>query len=119
MEEFLDSISIPKYIQNHLGIAGMNSIEDLTELTDEFIQEIEEMVRDGKFSNEIDLTSRQNRIKYLGSDYSNLEAFSFRPFDRIKLRRVSDQAKAKLLALKERPRPSSPEICYILCRNYI
>lgn len=96
MDEFCDEHNVPKHLQEFLGLSGFYNVLDLTELTAKFVKEIEEMVRQRQFDNQVDFRLRENRMRYLGFDYTHLESFSFRLLDRMKLLRLSGLAKAKI-----------------------
>lgn len=101
MDELLRTNGIPQYLQGLLGLMGVYSISDLTEINEEFLVSIETSVRQGAFDAQVDFKSKQNRIKYFGSDYAQLAEFSFRPLDRKKLLRLPELARAKLDSIED------------------
>lgn len=71
MERFLDDQNIPKYNQLLLGLAGVKSLSDLEEISEEFLDDIQKQVRVDGFQSEVDfssLSARPNRLKYFGVD---------------------------------------------------
>lgn len=81
MDKFLLQNNIPKYLEELLSLAGVFIIADLVEIDEDFLKGIEEDVRQQRYNDQVDFSSKQNRVKYFGSDYSNLELFSLRSLD--------------------------------------
>lgn len=96
MEAFLNSMNIPKHIQRLLELAGVTCVADIVDINEEFLREVEQQVRTGSFQFQVDLTSKENRLKYFGVDYSQLDQFSFRLMERTKLLKLSEAARKKL-----------------------
>lgn len=96
MDEFLDSQRIPKHLQEILKLAGVFCVVDILEVDEELIDDIEHQVREGGFKSQVNLESRQAKMKYFGVDSINLENFTLRPLDRKKLLKLPAAAKLKL-----------------------
>lgn len=91
MENLLAEHNIPSYLASLLSLAGVFNSADLGEVNDELLNLIEAKIRAGSFADQVDFKSKQNRLKYFGSDYSDLTSFSFRALDRMKLTRLAEQ----------------------------
>lgn len=92
----MDFQRIPKHLQETIKLAGIFCMADLLELDEELIDDIEHQVREGGFESQVNLGSRQAKMKYFGVDSINLESFTFRPLDRKKLLKLPTAAKLKL-----------------------
>lgn len=88
--------NVPKHLQELLGLAGVFTVEDLLEVDGDFLLSIEEDVRNSRYNDQVDLDSKKNRIRYFGTEMSNLEVFSFRPLERKKLMKLAELAKEEL-----------------------
>lgn len=93
-----NDLRLPEYALLLLETYGMRTLEDLTELTIEVIQEIVECVRASAFG-DIDFTSKSVKAQYLGGNYSDVKTFDFKPMDRKKLNRVGELAEKELQRL--------------------
>lgn len=92
MEGFLTEQNVPEPIQRILKLAGIGCIEDLKELSGEFILDIENQIR----TRQINLV--KERIKYYGlsqQEPADWNSFSFRLLDRKKLTNLPDAVAKK------------------------
>lgn len=90
------------------GFCGLNNLDDLSAINEDFLAQLEGMVRANDIQESADFTSRFDQIEYLGRMYTNaqLKNFKFSLLDRKKLLvelprtvdQVREEEKAKLMS---------------------
>lgn len=89
-------LELPDHIALLFELSDVKRLQDLVELDEVKIRAIEM----GIGALEIDFGLQSERIKYLGFDYKDINAFRFKPFDFRKLLRLSGAARDELERIK-------------------
>ena len=86
---FLLAEGIPDFVTNLLELYGMTCVDDIAMLNREELEEvmtdIESRVQNGNFLIDLEVSTKQGRIRYLGYDTTNIAAWTLRPFTKKKI----------------------------------
>lgn len=93
---FLKTQKIPDHVSHLLELAGASYLEDLLCINEDFLEAIEQQIRQDGFKAQVDFSSKQNRLKYFGIDMFDVSSFSFRLMDRAKLLRLPTAVQSEL-----------------------
>lgn len=98
--DLLKAQLVPEYVIRLLELYGFSCAKDLVSVDEELIGDIEEHVRDGRFSSMVDFSSKSVREKYLGFNVFDVSSYMIKPLDKKKLLKVSAAARDRSKAFE-------------------
>jgi len=86
-----------EHLSHILELYGINTINDMSQMSESTPDEIEQWVRDGKYEGMIDAESKEVRVKFFLHDFKKMHLFNFKVFDMNKLKKLGELARHKLI----------------------
>lgn len=79
LNDFYSSMFLPNYMRNMLLLHGISELEHLLDFDEGAVAALAEDIRDGKLTGTfVDMSSRQEQIRYFGAVVVNFSGFNFR-----------------------------------------
>lgn len=99
LDAFYSSMFIPNHLRNMLLLYGISMVEHLKSFDKAAVTALAEEIRAGTLTGTfVDMTSKQEQMKYFGANVVNLSGFRFRPHELILLESLSSGAEKSIEA---------------------